>query len=167
MRHLIPAVFLALLIPASARLGETVEQCRTRYGKETLGEAEANGSGRFQKNGISISVDFRDGKAVEIFFSHEAKGLTDIFTGLPDATIQGLLDANNGGSEWIEDQSDPIKNIGAKVLKRKDGTAVARWDYSRGSLVITAAEEVRRREAEKKKKAEEEKKSAEERAEGF
>lgn len=167
MRHLIPTFFLSLLAPASARLGETVEQCRTRYGKETLGEAEANGSGRFEKNGIVIRVEFRRGKAVEISFSHRSKGITDIFTGLPDATVQGLLDANAGGSEWVEDQSDPIRDIGTKVLNRKNGTAVACWNYNPGSLVITASAEVRRRKAEEEKKAEEQKKSAEKRAEGL
>jgi hypothetical protein len=36
MNFFIPAFFLAFTLAASARLGETIDQCRARYGQETL-----------------------------------------------------------------------------------------------------------------------------------
>jgi hypothetical protein len=66
------------LLPASARVGETLEQCKKRYGKavgaptpyEFADEAKELVYCSFQKSGIDILIGFLNGKAADLSFHH-------------------------------------------------------------------------------------------------
>jgi len=85
---------LLLTGSASARLGETYEQCVARYGPpvaETAGLLQGAKSVSFAKAGIRVRVEFLGGKAA--FLSFSKHGLT------PDDELL-LLDSNAGVQVW-------------------------------------------------------------------
>ncbi len=86
--------FLASARPASARLGETREQCTARYG-EPVAEVAAlltTASGAsYQKGEIRVRIEFLDGKAAFISFSRRGLRLDD---------RQKLLELNAGPLVW-------------------------------------------------------------------
>jgi CRISPR/Cas system CMR-associated protein Cmr5 small subunit len=132
---------------AFARIGETAEQCTARYGKETLGE-NSEDTKYFRKNGIELTVDFRDGKACEIDYSAEAKW-GNLLGKLTDETIRELLKLYEEGQKWEEiEEKNPTDVLFEKNFKRSDGKLLARWDYSSNHLRITTTEEKNLREKE-------------------
>lgn len=75
-------LFLSCL-PAFSRIGETVEECKNRYGAPVGALKEEV---RFKKNGLDVFVMFHQGKAASVRFS----GSISI------AMAQELLKANAG-----------------------------------------------------------------------
>jgi len=93
---LVLALVVTVIAGADARIGETVSQCKERYGDslETL-EPKVSESDeealRFRKSGIDIRVEFKAGKAWSISFSKR---------GITDTERATLLKANSEGSLW-------------------------------------------------------------------
>ncbi|MES2705430.1 MAG: hypothetical protein V4726_02395 [Verrucomicrobiota bacterium] len=91
----LPAAVLVLLIgPASARLGETPEQCTARYGMpvaETAGLLQGSKSISFSKAGIRVRIEFIDGQAAFLSFSKH---------GLTDDDERQLLESNAAKQIW-------------------------------------------------------------------
>jgi len=146
------AFLFALILPATARLGENAEQCAARYGTPTL-EPEDGLTKWYSKNGIKIHVTFRSSVAVSISFSHDPSGLTDVLTKLTDEKIQALLDANAVGGPWIKREwprGKELNVINGKTLLRGDLKAQSEWDYLSGHLVIITTDEMTTRSKEKK-----------------
>jgi hypothetical protein len=113
MRLLLVAVILQLalgFIPLSARVGETLDQCKVRYGKETAiatvydfgAEARDLAYYNFEKNGIAIQIGFLNGKAVDLSFHHAGPsvGLGVPAAALTQVEIDTLLAANSAGMQW-------------------------------------------------------------------
>jgi hypothetical protein len=151
------AIFFSLITAVFARIGETPEQCAQRYGPPEL-EAQDGSIKYYQKNGINITVHFRDSVAISLDFSHDPQNLFDIATKLSEPQIEGLLKANATGGDWKPVVRDPasLYDLTSKKLIRADNLAVAYWDYTDGSLrIITIAEENLRKAAELEKKAQE------------
>jgi hypothetical protein len=107
MRRIVALLLFVLalgLIPASARVGETLDQCKKRYGKAQsvplpydLGEqAKDLAYFAFDKNGIEIVIGFLNGKASDLSFHHvdEAKSA---FT---QVEMDLLLADNGAGQAW-------------------------------------------------------------------
>lgn len=134
-----------------ARLGETAEQCATRYGRPTsLSPSLFDRDmiiGQYYKDDISIRVYFEEGRAGAIRFN-------PIKT---DAQVQKLLDANAQASTWKEiphkryrkwSRSDggDAEHVGVELLVRS-GEAVAAKAAKRKRKEQTeaAAEAARRR----------------------
>lgn len=153
------AVILALLFTcagrAAARLGETPEECATRYGSPTSFRPSLDEKntliGQYYKDGIWVRIYFDGGRAGAIRFN-------DITT---DEQVQRLLSANAQGYTWKERPGEDYRRwlrsdggdaelAGVQLLVRS-GEAVAQM----------AAEKKREEEAERAKEAERDRKMKE------
>ena len=107
------------------RLGETFDQCVQRYGPliRKIGDPD-NPQFIFEKDGITIGINFLDGKAGQISYSRPAGSR------FSDLEVQGLLDVNSGGSAWEYDEAESHRlhtttYSQLECFKRKDGGAFA------------------------------------------
>jgi hypothetical protein len=125
----------ASAVTCSARLGETFDECQTRYGllvKVDSGSRSDYPQFCFQKDGIEIRVRFLN--------SHSAQ---EVFTGLAgkmsDTSVADLLNANAQGSTW-----SAIDVGHAKTYTRQDAKATAHYirskDPRRDTLTLETAE---------------------------
>ena len=98
---LLTLVLVVSLLPVQARLGETLEQCTTRYGAVVTRESDPMNVGDYKvlykTNGYIIEVIFFNGKA-----AHEVFGVLG-GRALSDAELETLLgfESSNGNS-WLE-----------------------------------------------------------------
>jgi len=88
---------------ASARIGETLEQCVARYGAPDSGPKPAEGglsasTYYFVKSGRDIQITFYDGKAVELLV-HRRDG--KVFS---DSEVETML-SENKSLGWVENSS--------------------------------------------------------------
>jgi hypothetical protein len=89
---LLAAIAVCLPLNAKARMGETLEQCKERYGAAI--ETKPNlfvptlTSYKFLKNHIHIIVTILDGKAASVTYAN------DDLSPLDEPTVKALLDAN-------------------------------------------------------------------------
>ena len=94
------------LTPVAARVGETLDQCKKRYGKATEAtppydfgtDAPNLAYYNFEKNGIAIQIGFLNDKAADLSFHHTAG--TPSPAALTQTEIDILLTANSGGMPW-------------------------------------------------------------------
>jgi hypothetical protein len=137
----IPFLLLLLAAPlASARLGETIDQCRARYGKETrIFKDEEGNIHEYAKAGFVIGILFYEGKAAVIIANKPPKGILGIPDEITPAELESLISANGRGSAWTKLGSDIVKD---KWLS-DDGRGLATYDTlnHRLSLYDTAANE--------------------------
>ena len=107
-------VFLAVSIPAFARIGETYEQCVARYG--TPIEPLKGEDAKFQKAGLVIKITFLKGIAGSIWIENAAGEKYPLATEVIDV----LLKANTTDGEWMElptkSEKKPMK---MEALERK------------------------------------------------
>jgi hypothetical protein len=138
-------VFSLLLFPAiaSARIGENIDQCRARYGKEISVSPETK-SLLFQKGDFSILITFNGGKATTLMISRLFQGNS---SSISSAQIESLLSSNGGGSKWKMIKENLLDD---KEWITEDGKVLAFSNEKEGTLnIITAAQ----REANGKEKA--------------
>jgi hypothetical protein len=125
MRRLLLGVHLLLLlgmVSAKARIGETLDQCKQRYGNamkiptpyEFGPEASELVYYKFFKNGIVVQVGILNGKAADLSFSHAPVSPPPPADGnapepptaptpplpLTPEEIETLLDANSSSMKW-------------------------------------------------------------------
>jgi hypothetical protein len=132
-------VLLALLLtvaPASARVGETLDECVQRYGpmieKRTAQLAASDPEVMvFSKAGITVAAEFRDGRVWRLTFRK---------LGLTSLEVESLVIANSGASLW----GSPLKTRDKeyRMTDDKGRLAVINWDRKgmAGSLVIMSRE---------------------------
>jgi hypothetical protein len=114
-----------LAMGAESRLGETFEQCVQRYGQLVRRQGNPdNPQFIFEKDGVTIGINFLDGKAGQISYSRAA--------GVPfhDLEVQQLLEVNSGGSSWQYDEAESHRVRSSayskrECFKRVDGGAFA------------------------------------------
>lgn len=164
------AFFLALVIPAFGRLGETIVECDKRYGAPTMG-AESNETRYYLKNGIDIQISFRSKKAVSIHYSaHPEWG--NILGKLTDDQIVEFLKVTSVGGPWLEiKEAAASDSLFRKKLVRGDGEAEATWEYGTNNLTLTTKQEIKylalKNEIEELEKKSESKRKAGDTAKGF
>lgn len=90
---LILIFFFAIALDASARYGETLDQCRRRYGKETTTGKQHT----FQKNGFTITCLIED-KTTECIAYQMHKNHKP--APIPLTVIKELLKSNGGTLVW-------------------------------------------------------------------
>ena len=78
----------------------------------------------FEKDGITIGINFLDGKAGQISYSRPAGSR------FSDLEVQGLLDVNSGDSAWEYDEAETNRQHTStyskiECFKRRDGGAFA------------------------------------------
>ena len=135
MLAVILIAFASLYQQASARIGETPEQCQARYGKPiAVDNDEGITSFTFKKASIIIDVYFYNGKADTINFCKvDSKGKR---IALSENEVQYLLETNSGGIKWKEPKI--LTAIGDKLWETEDGNF--RANYLDGTLHIETKE---------------------------
>lgn len=113
-------LFIAMLIvPATARVGETAEQLAVRYGNSKPGKHASERC--FEKNGLTIFTTVWNGVCHSIRFIpvQPAKTSTepeeDAGRQLTRDEIKLLLDSNSGGVEWFEHKKNSWISVDAKL----------------------------------------------------
>jgi hypothetical protein len=141
-------LLLTMASQASARLGETLDECVGRYGPMIERRApKLSGSDPevmvFSKSSITVTVEFRQGKAWHLTFRKSA------LTGIE---VEAILIANAGSGLW----GSPLKTKDKeyRMSDDKKRIAVINWDRKgmAGSLVIMSREFAEANQAEKAKR---------------
>jgi hypothetical protein len=139
---LLAGLFGLTLIPAQARLGETLDQCTSRYGTITGSSMNSDGNktADYQKNGIIIGITFVNGRAeLEDFVKSDGSEFSD-------TELKGLLDADSGSNNsWL----DSTNSNDVKAWIREDN-AVAAYSKSLHYLTLETQEYVELQKAKKK-----------------
>jgi hypothetical protein len=127
---------LLMIVPASARLGETLDECVTRYGpmierrpaKLAASDPEVM---VFSKAGITVAVEFKNGKAWHLTFRK---------VGLGSNEVEAVIMANSGTSLWGAGFKTRDKEY--RMTADKARVALVNWDRkgSAGSVAIMSRE---------------------------
>lgn len=103
MKTIIPILFFSLsIISAQARIGETGQQCRERYGKEIRADKET-GMIFFQKAGFNIFAKFHEGVVVMMTIEKTEVDAINRPKPMSDTEIETILLANDDGKKWKTD----------------------------------------------------------------
>jgi hypothetical protein len=141
---------LILILSASAclaRIGETLEQCSARYGKEISRQKEGGKEViGFLKGELMTGVQMREAKAVTLLFVKHNENQA-FPPELSAAELKTLLDANSAGSTWVETtkQFDFVN----RTWKTQNDERMAIYDTVKRTLIITTFEEANRMASEK------------------
>lgn len=139
MRYLPALVLSALLTTASqARVGETLEECRARYGQETRKD-DAKKLVVFLKSGLTVAATFENDRVAWLMIHKDrtAGAAWSAWAGLADDQIAALQKANGGTSTWrIIGKSDVLTTI----WRTDDKTRYALYSVTGGALIISTAE---------------------------
>jgi hypothetical protein len=140
---------LMIVAPASARLGETLDECVARYGPMIERRAPKVPSTSdpevmvFSKAGITVTVEFRQGKAWHLTFRK---------TGLNGIEVEAIIMANAGPGLW----GSPLKTRDKeyRMSDDKKRLAVINWDRKgvAGSVVIMSRDFAAANQEEKSKR---------------
>jgi hypothetical protein len=117
----------------SARLGETLDECKARYGeliRTNAGKHVDFPTYVFQKGNIAIGVQLLNGKS-----AHE--DFVPLTGNLTDQQIQEIFEANSEGAGWLN--GPPTKEDGFLITNysRRDGLAQARHAISAKDEILT------------------------------
>jgi hypothetical protein len=143
------SLFLTVVTHASARLGETLDECVARYGPMIERRAPKLSSSDpevmvFSKSSITVTVEFRQGKAWHLTYRKSA------LTGIE---VEAIVIANAGSGLW----GSPLKTKDKeyRMSDDKKRLAVINWDRKgiAGSLVIMSREFAETNQAEKAKRS--------------
>ena len=122
------SALFSLIIPASARLGETRTECIARYGEPAAGSTER--ATVFTKAGFRIGVIFKDGKAEALQISKVETDVLGNSTPMTEAEIETILRANGSGKEW--------KRVSGLIMDKdwqtEDSSAIANYSASKNIL---------------------------------
>jgi hypothetical protein len=126
---------------ASARIGETLEQCIARYGQPVLPLKEG-GPAIFVKSNVAICVTFYQGRAdMLVFWKRNDTGQKGP---LSDGEVSLLMNANAGGHSWQK-----ADNGGSTISawKTDDGKILAALVSPDRSLTISTMDALARQHA--------------------
>lgn len=141
------ALFFALVAPCFARLGETVAECKARYG-EPVHIVEKTSAMHFSKAGFRLVIEFYKGRAAGVMIEKEAEpGVLQI--GNPEISkteIDTFLQANSGGGEWVENSEGDFVNV---IWFSKGGRNLAVWQKFEHTLSFMTKEYLDHRSAQK------------------
>lgn len=113
------------------RLGESIEECRKRFGKEFSVKGPV---ALFKKAGLEITVIFSNEKAAAFAFKKE--NLPPNTDGFTQAEMQAILEIYSFGKKW---NAVPPQEMKAMWL-RSDQRIIARYDG--GSLELVGVDEI-------------------------
>ena len=120
---LIVLSLLASATPSWARLNETFDQIRTRYGYAVHINFQPRADYPlylFQKDGMTIGVRFVDGKSAQEVYKGSIATLGSV--------AADALNTNSQGYAWT-----PLTIRESTTYERSDGTAIAHYRPSRGT----------------------------------
>lgn len=152
MKQLVVLVFGLLIAAVSveARLGESIEKCKARYGdpvRESLND-ELTGIAIYTKNDLTITIHFRKGQSDLIRYSPGQVSTVDF------DLAKYLLQLNGRSKEWeqltktevvlneIRDQNAQyprIQLVDPILWKSKDGILDASYSVSKGVFEVKSS----------------------------
>ncbi len=142
--------FASFYQQASARIGETLEQCQARYGNPVEVTKTMT---RFKKGDMNIMVGgFYNGKVDNIAYCKGEKNDLGIFDEMSENEIQNFLKANGGEKGWNKSKKISMN----KEWLTEDGEIFAVYVITTNILFICTKKWIAGEEA--KTKAEENKK---------
>jgi hypothetical protein len=106
------AALVTATTSAPARIGETLDECKSRYG--SAGQA-APDQFTFQNGHINIIVHIRNGRSIQEDYAPDAA------SSLTESDFSELLQQNSEGSTWEVSGETPTYT----TYSRKDGRATA------------------------------------------
>jgi hypothetical protein len=134
MKRFLSIAFLLLCNSyAQARIGETLEECRARYGKEASDKDVAY---IFIKDEFKLRVYFEEGKCVKVSYEKVDPKSEWNFKPLTNEEVDSFLKDNSGGKEWVKISDDPMK-----TWKLKDDSVRAFYVKPTHTLVIRTKDE--------------------------
>lgn len=119
MKTFLTLLTAMLIVPATARIGETPEQLAVRYGKSKPGKDASELC--FEKNGLTIFTTLWNGVCHSIRFipvqpaKTSAEPQKDAGRQLTRDEIKLLLDSNSGRVEWFEHKKNSWISVDAKL----------------------------------------------------
>ena len=140
----------ALVVTAQARLGESIEQCRTRYGDPLQFKIDdkLTGIATYTKNDLNIQIHFLNGKADLVRYSSGLVSTIDF------DLAKYLLQVNGRDKEWdlltkthivLNEDRDENAQYPRVVLedpilwKSKDGILEASFSTSQSAFEVRAS----------------------------
>src|SRR3954466_15185572 len=120
MKALLVFAFLSaftFLVPASARIGETVAQITERYGAPVDRKVGAISSLTYSVDGWMVTCDFVNGVCARASYAKPGEWTPE--------TFEKLLTTNGELSRWTECSAPNLKKL-LRVWKRDDGST-ATW----------------------------------------
>ncbi len=124
------ASFLIIASVASARIGETLEQCEARYGKGSVGK---DGEISFTKAGFTIQATFYEGKVDAIGVFKIERDVLGHPKEMSDTEVQTLLEANGGGKAWRKLNAVSMD----KQWSNEDGSVMAFMKFTSNILIVS------------------------------
>ncbi len=134
----IAAVFFGSVLAAEARIGDTLNQCITRYGKPV--EFLAKGV-LFVKANRKIYVTFTDGIADSVFFQKINPASHKAVTPISQEEIGRLLAENSQGYTWNHTSKLPDGDV---IWVTKDSELGALYSRATCSLQVYTRENIAR-----------------------
>lgn len=132
------ACFILIPYAATARIGETLQQCESRYGPSTALKIEADTAVySFIKGPYSIAAIIWKGTVHNLMISKRDGAASGISRELTEAELETLLEANRGESPWIKKNSDE-KNYRFWEASDRDRRAV--YEVKTNLLLFTTGE---------------------------
>ena len=123
-------IALMFSTPAFARIGETTWELDKRYGRPLETKQDKVETRRYSFHGYTVLVALDQGTSQFEMYRREDN------TRMSEPEIQGLLQANAGKSEWLD---DPDENIDNFVYWSKDKkTRLAIYKLATHRLMITS-----------------------------
>lgn len=125
-------IVLAYVLPAEARIGETLEQCKARYGEATAITAKppAEEAYRFVRSGILVVV-FMVNKRVDLIM-YRPVASSGALPELSETQRDFFLSANGDGVGW---NAVPGVRVTLDWL-RSDGKVGASYDPADGVMMV-------------------------------
>ncbi len=130
---------LGFLFPAAAfaRIGETLAQCETRYGKAYNTEGSMSA---FRKGGLLIGVVFYQGKADVVYYEKEERNIVNLAAEMSENEIETLLKANGGDKKWKKSAVISMD----KHWQTEEGELFANYTTIRSQLTVCTREYLER-----------------------
>lgn len=134
----IAALFLSSVFTAQARIGDTLNQCITRYGQpvEILSKGVL-----FVKGNRKVYVTFSDGIADSVFFQKINPIFHKVLTPISQEEIGVLLAENSQGYSWVHSSRLPDGDI---IWITKDSELGALYSMATCSLQVYTRENIAR-----------------------
>lgn len=117
-----------------ARIGETVDQCKARYGQ--ILNIMPNGIHVYEKHPFRVVCGYSEGVCVYIGFLNSERDVLDNPLPMSETQIQTILDANSKGRSWVKRQVISLH----KEWQTSDGYLCAVYSFENLLLISTKAE---------------------------
>ena len=137
MKTLILSLLAGLACQASARLGETPEQCKARYGEPIAPPDKEKQQLVYRKAGITLIIKFWKGTAQYLIIGKSERDVLDQPVAMTEAEQETIAKANAGGQALKKGSEGGILD---RSWETEDGSRIAVYYTGENLLVISTRE---------------------------